>query len=255
MRFGGVAREFAAGFRGWERRSKAAFAIAAALLAGILFVGSRLPATMQSSVVIAVVGLLVAMQAIFLYANRNMVTPFTKAQRLILNGYHEAAVELLEATDAAPDARTLALLGGAYRMLGRLEESRKTLTKALQISPDHHFALYSFGRTLLASGEYADAVSVFRRAIEHGAPAFAQVDLAEAEYRAGHDVAPISLDWAEPHVALMARFIDWQARRGEPPPGTLVERGLPFWEATAQRFAHTRYGADLTRDIDVLVRL
>lgn len=174
MRLGGVARSFTAGFVNWETRSKLAFALAVILLIVVLVVGGRLPDEARSAVVVGVIGLLVAMQGIFLYANRNMVTPFTQAQRLILDARYDDAISLLENTMSdSPDTQTLTLLGSAYRMAGRVGESGQILTKALQMSPKHHFSLYSFGRTLLASGQYAEAEDAFWRAIENGSPPFA----------------------------------------------------------------------------------
>ena len=253
MRLGGVTRGFTEGFANWEMRSKLAFALAAILLVVVLIIGSRLPAENRSAVVIGVIGLLVMMQGIFLYANRNMVTPFSQAQRLILEARYEDAILLLESTiSESPDAQTLTLLGSAYRMAGRIGDSRQILTKALQMSPKHHFSLYSFGRTLLASGLYAEAKDAFRRAVENGAPPFAGVDLAEAAYRAGQSFEVDDTAWSEPHVALMASYLQWRAGLGAPPPSALIETGLPYWMKTAERFAHTPYGPDVQRDLDAL---
>jgi tetratricopeptide (TPR) repeat protein len=193
------------------------------------------------------------MQGIFLYANRNMVTPFTQAQRLILDARYEDAISLLEQTvSETSDAQTLTLLGSAYRMAGRIDESRQILTKALQMSPKHHFPLYSFGRTLLASGQYAEAEDAFRRAVTNGAPPFARVDMAEAAYRAGNSFEVDGHAESEPHVTLMASYLQWRSGQGEPPEAALIEAGLPYWEKTAMRFAHTPYGPDVQRDLDAL---
>lgn len=256
MRLGGVARSFTGGFANWDMRSKLAFGLAAVLLVIVLIVGGRLPAEARSAVVIGVIGLLVAMQGIFLYANRNMVTPFTQAQRLILDARYDEAISLLEsAISDSPETQTLTLLGSAYRMAGRVDESRQTLTKALQMSPKHHFSLYSFGRTLLASGQYAEAEDAFRRAVENGAPPFAWVDLAEAAYRTGR---PYNGQWpnvSEPHVVMMASYLQWRMSQGKPPEPLVIENGLSYWQKTASRFAHTPYGPDLQRDIDALCEL
>ena len=256
MRLGSVARGFTAGFANWEMRSKLAFALAAILLVIVLIIGGSRPAENRSAVVIGVIGLLVTMQGIFLYANRNMVTPFTQAQRLILDARYEDAISILErAISENPDAPTLTLLGSAYRMAGRIGESRQILTKALQMSPKHHFSLYSFGRTLLASGLYAEAEDAFGRAIENGAPPFARIDLAEAAYRAGHSFEVADAADNEPHVALMASYLKWRAGQGEPPQPALIKTGLPYWGKTAARFEHTPYGPDVERDLDALHNL
>lgn len=256
MRPGSVARGFTEGFAHWEMRSKLAFALGAILLVIVLIIGGRLPAENRSAVVIGVIGLLVTMQGVFLYANRNMVTAFTQAQRLILETRYEDAISLLESTISEnPDVQSLTLLGSAYRMAGRLSESHQILTKALQMSPKHHFSLYSFGRTLLASGLYAEAEDTFRRAIENGAPPFARVDQAEAAYRAGRSFEVADAVGSEPHVALMASYLQWRAGQGEPPQPALIEAGLPYWGKTAARFEHTPYGPDVERDLDALHNL
>lgn len=253
MKLGHVARQFFTGFRGWDARSKSAFALAAVLLTLIVLIGRHLPEENRSFVIIGVVGLMVTMQGIFLYANRGMVTTVTKAQRLILNGHYKEACQILEKSiESKPDLMSLTLLGNAYRMLGRIEESRQTLTKAIQISSDQHFPLYSFGRTLLAGGYYAEAGDTFRRSLEKGAPGFAHVDLAEADFRAGHAVSIPSGPFDEAHVALMAGYLAWRTGQGQPPNSALIESGIGHWEKSALRFSHTRYGVDLERDLAIL---
>ncbi len=253
MRFGQVVRSFREGFRDWDARSKSAFVLALVLLIVVLIVGGRLPEENRSSAVIGVIGLLVTLQAIFLYANRGMVTTATKARRLLLEGEYDQARHLLEQTVRdIPDIQALILLGNAYRMLGEVDESYQTLTKALQMAPDQHFLLYSLGRTLMVRGSYAQAAEMFQRALERGAPEFAAVDLAEADFRAQRTVRIPTGAFAEAHVALMAAYLSWQSRQGQPPSGALIEAGLPFWEKSAARFAHTRYGIDLQRDLATL---
>lgn len=253
MYFGRVARSFLEGFRDWDGRSKSAFILAGVLLVMVLTVGGRLPDEYRTSVIIGIIGLLVTMQAIFLYANRGMVTNVTKAQRLILAGRYAEAATLLETTVVEkPDAQALALLGNAYRMLGRVAESLEILTKAVQMSPKHHFYLYSFGRTLMASGQYADAAVQFRHALEQGAPPFARVDAAEAAYRAGQQVEPVHEHFDEPHITLMAQYVAWRVGQGNPPDAALIAAGLPYWDKTAVRFAATPYGRDVEQDIAVM---
>lgn len=253
MRFGQVVHSFREGFRDWDARSKSAFILALVLLIVVLIVGGRLPEENRSSGLIGVIGLLVTLQAIFLYANRGMVTAVTKARRLLLAGEYAEARQLLEHTvREAPDVQALILLGNAYRMLGEVEESHQTLTKALQMAPDQHFLLYSLGRTLMAGGRYAEAADMFTDALEKGAPAFATVDLAEADFRAQRDVHSPTGAFDEAHVALMAAYLRWQSGQGQPPEAELIQSGLPFWEKSAARFAHTRYGEDLERDLATL---
>lgn len=231
-------------------RSKIAFGMALALLLVVLAIGGTLPETQRTSALIGIIGLLVTMQAVFLYANRGMVNETTQALHLIYDEKYEEALALLEPMLAGkPDTTAMNLAGTAYRMTGRLDESRDILTKVVQTLPNRHFPLYNLGRTLMASGLYADAVTEFTQAQALGAPGFVRVDLAEACFRASQPYTLDDIGVDEPHIMLMADYLRWQAGEIEAPDSELVAAGLSYWENTARRFSQTPYGADLQRDI------
>ncbi len=253
MRLGRVTTVILTQFRAWDSASRSAFVLALVLFVAVLVLGGRVPDEQRTAVWIGLIGLLVVMQGIFLYANRHMVTDVTRAQRMILAGDYAGAVALLDPARTAqkPDPRALVLLGNAYRMLGDTRQSLEILTKAVQIAPHLHFARYSIGRTLMANGQYQEAAVEFEAALERGAPGFARVDLAEAQLRAGLPVADVLVQDGEPHVTLMAALIAWK-RGGPAPPRALIERGLQPIARNAERFAHTPYGAALKADVDAL---
>ncbi len=243
--------------RTWDRTSRAALILAILLLIiDILFIifgpfESRLPA------MIGLFGLVIAIQIIAMWANRGMVTPFTKAQRYYLDEDFEAACEILEKLREAgkADVRALTLLGNAHRQLGNLDQSETVLREALMLQPNHHFPLYGFGRTLLVQGNYTEAAETIRQALTVGAPPIVQLDAGEALYRAGEtEEARQMLQAAlpssqEPHRRLMAEYLLYRLGEGSVPALALLEQGLPYWEANAERYDHTEYGQNLADDI------
>lgn len=253
MRFGRITTAVFTQFRAWDGASRSAFILALVLFVVVLVLGGRVPPEQRTAVWIGLIGLLVVMQGIFLYANRHMVTDVTRAQRMILAGEYADAIALLEPARHAekPDPRALVLLGNAYRMSGDTVQSLEILTKAVQIAPHLQFARYSIGRTLMANGQYADAAEAFGAALERGAPEFVQVDLAEARMRAGLPVAEVAVKDGESHVTLMAALIAWTGG-GAAPAVDLIERGLEPIARNAERFAHTPYGAALQADVNAL---
>jgi tetratricopeptide (TPR) repeat protein len=188
-----------------------------------------------------------------------MVTAFTRAQRHYLAGEFEQALELLETArrESNVDMRLLTLLGNVYRQLGALDESHHILYEALDKAPNHYFPLYGFGRTLLSEGNYAEAAQVLRRAVDAGAPTGVRVDLAEAYYRSGQRTEALaelkSLDLhtfgGEPHRQLLAIYLLFRLNGGGSPDAGIIDSGMLYWEATAERFRDTRYGTDLAQDI------
>ena len=56
----------------------------------------------------------------------------------------------------------------------------------------------------------------------------------------------------EEHRALMAAYLRYQVGAGAPPKAALVESGLPYWEASIERFRATPYGEALIEDIRTL---
>lgn len=246
----------------WDRASQLALLLAAILwlLVGIVFVTQpelRTPAT------IGLVGLTIAMQAVVLWGNRGMVTPYTQAQREFMAGDFVAARETLLSllrSDDTPDVDAYVLLGNTYRHLSQLDESEDALRQALQRRPDYHFPLYGLGRTLLAQGHYAAAADAIQQALEAGAPSIVAFDLAHIEYRRGNAAA--SLDWLrrmptpdEPYRNLMTAYLLHKLGSADAPSAYVIDEGLPFWEAEAARFSHTPYGADIAQDVAAMRHL
>ncbi len=192
-----------------------------------------------------------------LWGNRGMVSAFTQAQRLYLAGDFAAARDLLESVRAKADARVLTLLGNTYRQLGQLDESEQVLSEAVDKAPDHYFPLYGFGRTLLSEGRYTEAVVAIRRALELNAPPVVRADLGEALYRLNlpeEAVAALeAVPTDEPHRALMVAYLLHRLGAADPPVAEVVQAGLPYWEAAAERFRHTPYGLALARDVRVML--
>lgn len=246
-------------FMMWERPAQISLIIGLLLLVlalGAAFLGPediRLPALIGAG------GFILITQITVLWANRGMVTPFTQAQRHYLAGEFEAARTLLEdlRTAGKADARTLTLLGNTYRQLGNLRDSRAVLYEALNKAPNHHYPMYGFGRTLLSEGNYIEAAEYFERSLAAGAPVPVRIDFAEALYRAGDRqgaLAALQSDEAalrsqEPYRQLMAQYLLYRLGAVETLDPELIRLGLPYWQAAAERFAHSRYGTELTQDI------
>ncbi len=246
-------------FRGWERNSQIGFFVALALLFPSFIAATAGPEPVKLPAIIAVLGLTFAMQGIFLWENRGMVTEYVKAQRAFMRGEFTQARDLLRDKIATGkyDVQDLTLLGNTYRQLGDLEKSAAVLSEALNIAPEHYFPLYGFGRTLLAQGQYAQAVAMIQRALTAGAPTVIRYDLGEALYRAGeadpaHEqlqaVRPSLAD--EPHRALMA---DWMLANltGQAPP-TPSPAALAYWQHQQHLFSSTPYGRALADDLSQL---
>jgi tetratricopeptide (TPR) repeat protein len=202
--------------------------------------------------------LLIVLEATVLWGNRGMISVFTRAQRLYMDGELEAARDLLEAAHSKADARTLTLLGNTYRQLGQLHESEAVLSEAVDKAPDRYFSLYGFGRTLLSEGRYAEAADAIRRALEVGASPVVQADLGEAYYRLNQPedaiaalraASAIKGGLGEPQRALMVNYLLFRLGQTEPPALDVVLSGLPYWEAMAERFRETPYGAALMLDV------
>lgn len=249
-------------FSGWSRRQLSILAI---LLVLALFLGSIAsfgPAELRNPFWIGFMIVAVAVQVLILWASRgSMMTPYGRAQRAFVAGDFDTAQNLLrDYTQQHPeDVRALTLLGNTYRQLGRLEESHTILSRALNIAPEHYFPLYGFGRTLLSEGLYAEAAEHIQRAISAGAPSVVQFDFAEALYHAGErqqageilrDVHP---NLREPFRQLMAQHLLHQLNLDVQPEPALIRDGLPYWEASAERFQQTPYGI-LLGEIVIMLR-
>jgi len=250
-------------FRAWDTASRAAFVMALALLLAALLLAALGPSDFRSFVLVAAAGLVILTQIIVMWANRGMVMPFTRAQRAYMAGDFDTASQLLEAARAAgkTGVRELTLLGNTYRQVGQLEKSEEVLTEALKLWPNHHFPLYGFGRTLLVQGRYAEAINTISGALELGAPPVVRFDIADASYRLGlREETQLALQEVgqlvdQPHRALMAQYILYRLGLGEQPDADLVQSGLAYWRAEADRFRHTPYGQALAGDVLVMQTL
>jgi tetratricopeptide (TPR) repeat protein len=244
-------------FRTWERPAQIAMLIALGLLALAIIVLFLVSQDTRTPLLIGIPGLLIAIQVIFMWANRSMVTPYTQAQRHYLAGAMDTARQLLEEIDQAgkSDAQTLTLLGNTYRQLGLLDKSAQVLTKAVQIRPLDYFPRYGFGRTLLVMGSYAEAITAIQEALAAGAPPVVRVDLAEAYFRLGGweeaaaQLHELDITRLEPYRALLIIFMRYRLGNGDAPPANLVRDGLPYWQENAARFHITPYGQALAADV------
>jgi tetratricopeptide (TPR) repeat protein len=242
-------------FHQWDRPAQLAISAALVLFIVILTMGALGPPEIRVPAIVGIIGLLLTMQAIVLWANRDLVTPYTEAQRAYLRGDFDAALATLSAEGDKLDAKGLTLMGNTYRQLGRLDESELTLMAALGQLPDDQFPLYGLGRTLLAQGRYPEAVDRLGAALKDGAPDVVRADLGEAFYRAGDtERAKAALQTVldveqEAYRRLMVEYLLWRLGEGERPAPALVRDGIEFWQATAERFAHTPYGKTVAADV------
>jgi tetratricopeptide (TPR) repeat protein len=226
----------------------------------VLF-GRDLPNELRQNALIGIAGLFIVMQAIFLYANRGMVSVLTAAQRQYLGEDFTGAQHTLEAAlekAPRPDFRALTLLGNTYRQLGMADESHQALTKAVQVAPQHHFPWYGFGRTLMILGRYTEALEAFERALSLGAPLVITIDYAEALYRSGGDTETVLAVLAkapqpdEAYRELWAIYIHWRITGQDAPDRALIDDGIVYWQAIADRFSHTPYGRAVSDDLLIL---
>lgn len=253
-----VSRHIMQRFRAWDRWARLAFIIGVVAFIALVILGAALPPEQRANAFISLFVLTTVIEVIILWANRGLVTPYTQAQRLYLAENFTQARDVLEKAlgDNPDDANMLTLLGNTYRQLGDVEASERVLTDAVKLKQNPHFALYGFGRTLLIKGQYHEAADAFRRALDAGAPPIAWLDYAEALYRAGDDTQEVldallnGQDAAarEPHRALLAAYLRYRVGDAPPPAPSLVAAGLTYWQANAERFAHTPYGAALALD-------
>ncbi len=260
---GTLTARFVRHLRHWDRPSQIAFVMAVCILTALLFLLAVVPFDARQTVLIGLFGALLMLQLIVLWGNRGMVTPYTRAQRHVINGELEAARDILQHLVQAnrADVNVLTLLGNVYRQLGELELSEGILTKALQLRPADHFPLYGFGRTLLAKGQYAEAVDYLAQALAQGAPFITRFDLGHARYRLGQfDEAQTDLEVVAPiaeedYRKLMSQYLLFCMAKMEQPSTHLIQSGIAFWEASAARFQTTLFGQALARDIEHMLTL
>lgn len=228
-------------------------------------VGAYGPDELRIYAIIGFMGLVIAAQAIFMWANRTMMTPYSRAQQHYLKGEFEQARNVLETLRAAGEAdfMALTLLGNVYRQSGFLEKSQSILYEAVNIRPDHYFPLYGFGRTLLSMGRYNEAADAIQQALAQGAAAVVRFDLGEALFRNGQVQEAVEQLQAalspginlEPHRMVLAMLFLHKAGHGPAPEPALVREGLPYWENTVRTLDGTPYAEALKYDIADLLAL
>lgn len=245
----------------WDRASQIAVMIAFVLLIIDIVILATVP-DLQNPALIGFVGLALAIQGIFMWGNRNMVTPYTQAQRLFVAGEFEEVVTVLKQyIEDDPNALidAFVLLGNTYRNLGQLHESEAILRVALARRKDYHFALYGVAKIRLVKGDYDEAIKHLETALANGAPDIIRFDLAHAMLRSGQETEAIEIfrDLAtaeDAHRALFSQYVLY-VDGGEKPKETLIEAGLPFWQAEVRRFGDTPYAEALAHDVRVLEQL
>src|SRR5262245_44776888 len=177
--------------RTWETAAKIALTVDLVLLLLAVFVLFT-NETLRTPALIGAAGWLVALQGIVLWGNRNMVAPYTQAQRHYLAGEFEQARDILRhdmdeliANGKNPTIDSLVLLGNTYRNLGQLRERGCILRVAVARSPDYHFAHYGLAKTRQAVGDYNSAITYLSQSLKQGAPAIVRFDLAFTQYLRG----------------------------------------------------------------------
>ncbi|MFZ4813803.1 MAG: tetratricopeptide repeat protein [Phototrophicaceae bacterium] len=242
----------------WDATTRVALTVAVLILLAMLALGIWGDGSVRLGASIGAATAFIMAQVVILWGNRQMVTPYTQAQRHYLNAEFEQAAQVLQDAlqDTPQSVAMLTLLGNTYRQMGQLTESRRVLYEAVDISQKDYFPAYGLGRTLLVMGEYPQAVALLHSALDLGAPPIVRGDLAEAYYRLGsledarHQLQqlPQRLD-VEPYRALMLVYLADQlgvapiAYRGA------LDEGLPYWENSAVRFADTPYGMALQQEL------
>lgn len=244
-------------FRNWEHSTQAAFILAFVLLIVAFVVVLSSSGSLRQNALIGFVGLIIALQIIFMWGNRTMVTAFTQAQRRYLAEDFIGARDILERhlETGKANVNTLTLLANTYRQLGMLDKSEEIVKKALALRPFDHFPLYSFGRTLLIRGLYVQAVDILRQALEAGAPAIVEFDLGEALYRdrqfdaAAEVLERVHSPGQEAFRLLMTDYLLYKLGRTDAPTAEVVTDGIVYWRELASRFQTTPYGQILADDV------
>jgi tetratricopeptide (TPR) repeat protein len=254
-----LARRIRRDFTTWERPVQLSFVIGLLLLGVLLVLLFLAPQEQRMTLLIGFGTLMLVTQLIVLWGNRRMVTPLTRAQRAFMaEDFLKVLAELepLHASGKA-DFRVLTLLGNAYRQVGRLDDSLRVLSEAVDKSENHHYSLYALGRTLLVRGQFEEGAAWIEQAVAAGAPNIVCLDLAEAylraeqSERARHLLNEIAAA-EEPHRALALAYWRYRVGLGKFPDRTQILAGLAYWQAQAERFAATPYGKAVADDVNAL---
>lgn len=253
-------RDFAEQVARWDRPTQLSLGVSMLMLLLMLLLMQFGPEAWRTWAGWGVGVAILAVQGVILWGNRHMVAPVTQAQRHYLAGEFDRATQILEQECENPnvDAKALTLLGNTYRQMGRLSESEKVLSEAVNISPDWHFPLYGFGRTLLVCAEYARALDALHSALDKGAPSIVWLDVAEANYRlqrydAMRDaLAHVPDELAELHRVWVRDYLLWRAELVAELAPDVAESVVSYWQEKAQRFAGTPYADALHEDLERL---
>ncbi len=252
--------EFWRGLRNWERPARLALMLGLLALMPLLWLWLAGPPEARRIGLAGVCGLGLGLQMVFLWAWRRMLSDWSQAQRLYLDGEFEAACDLLQTRRAAgrADMRSLTLLGNALRQRGLQEDSETVLREAQEQRPGHAFPLTGLGRTLLSQGRYSAAVDALREALAAGAPAIVQLDLGEALFHAGRREEarePLQSGMSatdDPGRLLIGQHLLHQLEAVEAPAAQIVRAGRPWLLAQAERHAQTDYGRALAAQLQAL---
>lgn len=245
----------------WDAPSKIAFFSGVILLLVMLILGFLGPEPIRIPARVGAFGLLITLQLVILWGNRRLISPYHEAQQHFMNGEYGLARDILEQAplDDKISVDALVLLGNTYRHLGQFDDSITVITRALEIKPKYHFALYGLGKTLLVTGEYRDASNFITKALSQGAPDVVQFDLGHAYYllgdyqRATHHFNNIlSLVEDEPAQLLLVQYFLYNMQAGEQPLRRLIQSHLEYWQDEATKYQSTVYGMALQSDIDAL---
>jgi tetratricopeptide (TPR) repeat protein len=257
-------------FRAWDTSAKIALLLAICILLPILGVIRQTTGETRNAFLFAFALLVLVIQGIILWGNRHLVTPYTQAQQLAAKGDFIAARDMLLAhqTDLEKNgkrlnAKSLTLLGNMYRNLGNLVQSEAVLRQAVAQQPGDYFPLYGLGRTLLVLGHFDESLTFIQKSVEYGAPSGVQCDIGFIYYCRADTAAAkrafqtVLTDSSEVYRRLLAQFLLYHQHNPDanPPDQALLVAGLPFWEAEAQRYAHTPYGQALQPIVDALYTL
>ena len=248
------ARHLGSRLPAWDAPARLAFVMALVLLALLLALGLAGPPSVQLPARIGAFGTLITLQLLFLWGNRRDLSPYHQAHQQFIAGDYAAARETLE---ALPDrgresVDALVLLGNTYRNLGQFQPSQIALRRALDLKPQHHLALFSYGKLQLAQGHYAAAVELIHASLSAGAPELVRFELGQCYFLLDDAAAArAQFQLARPHLrdmpaqaSLLAVYLSRldaaQADRSE-----LSSDLRQFWKDEARRYAATPYGAHL----------
>ena len=203
---------------------------------------------------------LIAAQYAILFGGRSR--QLNAAQRAFLDGRFDEVIRLTEAEP--PTAKSLTLMGNAYRMNGDTVRSTQILRDAVQLAPSDPFPLYGLGRVLMAHGDYEEAARFMTLALDNGARKATRADLALALYLAQDEAAQNVARQAgrilrlEDYRALMLNYVLYKLEQQPDVALQVIKNtsdGLAFWHAEAERHQNSGYGQDLQAVISEIERL